>query len=115
VGTAITENLDAQRKEVLLAADRLDRLVKRAANDLAHDEYWKPYDEPTAWQEGFLNGFGGVCSELAGVLTPAVMAEVVRMMRAEVRSSSYRHALSPHLLAFARGVNAQIEALEGKR
>jgi hypothetical protein len=115
MGTATIEALDAQRKEIELAADRLEERIKRAAADLVEDDYWAPYDELTAWQDGFVNGFGGVCSELAGILTPGIMAEVVRLMRAEVRSSSWRHTLPPHLLAFARGVNTQIEAKERKR
>lgn len=115
MGTAAIEGLDGQRKEIELASDRLDERVRAAAHDLAHNDYWAPYDELTAWRDGFVNGFGGASSELAGVLTPAVVGELVRLMRAEVRSSSWRHTLSPHLLAFARGVNAQVEGKEQGR
>jgi hypothetical protein len=109
------EQLDGWRAEIELAANRLDERARAAAHDLDHDDYWQPYEELTAWQDGFVNGMGGACSELAGVLTPGIMGEIVRLMRAEVRSSSWRHTVSPHLLAFARGINAQVEAKEEKR
>lgn len=115
MGIATTETLAAQREEIELAADRLDALVKAAIVDLETQDYWKPYEKETAWRDGFTNGFGGESSELAGVLTPYAMAEIVRLMRSEVRSSAGRYVISPHLLAFARDINAQIEAGKEKR
>ena len=115
MGLATSELLASQRKEIELAADRLDARVKKAAADLETDSYWAPYDKETAWHDGFTNGMGGECSELAGILTPHVMSQMVRLMRAEVRDSVTRSDVSPYLLVFARGINAQVEACEGKR
>lgn len=107
--------LTGWRAEMELAAKRLEDRAKRAAADLEQDGYWQGYEELTAWQDGFVNGMGGVCSELAGILTPLLAIEIVRAMRAEIRSSVLRHTVSPHLLTFARGINEQVEAGEAKR
>lgn len=96
-------------EEIARAADTLDALMRTAMADLESDDYWKPYDPETAWRDGLVNGFGGPSSELAGVLSPAAVAEIVRHMREEVRRSSWRHTFSVHLLAFARIVNSASE------
>lgn len=96
------------RKEVELAANRLDALVKTAEAELKTADYWKPYDPEVAWRDGFANGFGGASSELVGILPPHALAEIVQVMRAEARATAGE--ISLHILALARVINEQAEA-----
>ena len=52
------------------AAARIRRTAQAAQHDLDTDDFWKCYSPATAWHDGFMNGMGGVCSELAGLFTP---------------------------------------------
>lgn len=115
MGVATEEMFAAERSEMELAASRLEPLIKAAIADLETDDYWKGYEPFTAWQDGFVNGMGGECSNLVGVITPYALVEILHQLRAEARITSQRQIHSPHLLAFARKVNAQIDAKESKR
>jgi len=53
------------------AAQTLRTIATAAQHDLETADYWKPYDPATAWRDGFVNGFGGVSSDLAALLPPA--------------------------------------------
>jgi hypothetical protein len=77
-----------------LAAQRLLDLADEAQEDLDTDDYWKPYSPITAWRDGFVNGMGGVCSELVGLFTPAAARELAGVFRAWARMG----ALDPDLL-----------------
>lgn len=52
------------------AAARIRTLAEAALADLNGDDFWSCYDRATAWRDGFENGMGGVCSQLAGLFTP---------------------------------------------
>jgi hypothetical protein len=51
-------------------ADRIRTVAEAALRDLDTDDFWSCYDRATAWRDGFENGMGGVCSQLAAVFTP---------------------------------------------
>lgn len=103
--------------ELRQAAQTLMDLADVAQTDLDTDDYWKPYDKATAWRDGFVNGFGGVCSDLVAVFTPAVAhalaavlrleADVVAARTAEDGTDEYAVDLrGDHLLDIARQINA---------
>ncbi|MCX5253573.1 hypothetical protein OOK27_05220 [Streptomyces canus] len=52
------------------AAARIRSVAEKALADLNSDDFWSGYDRATAWRDGFENGMGGVCSQLAGLFTP---------------------------------------------
>lgn len=56
--------------ELQEAALILEDRASAAQRDLEEDGYWKPYAKETAWRDGFVNGFGGISSELVSVMTP---------------------------------------------
>ena len=72
------------------AAARIRRTAESAQADLDTDDFWKCYDPATAWRDGFLNGMGGACSELAGLFTPALATELADWLDA-VASANARH------------------------
>ncbi|WP_030040175.1 hypothetical protein, partial [Streptomyces resistomycificus] len=51
-------------------AAHIRTIAEAALADLDHDDFWSCYDRATAWRDGFENGMGGVCSQLAGLFTP---------------------------------------------
>jgi len=85
------------------AAAVIRRIAERAQHDLDTDDFWKCYNPATAWRDGFENGMGGVCSELAGLFTPALAAEFADWLDT-VASANARHdqPLPPLALAAAR-------------
>ncbi|MFE2485991.1 hypothetical protein ACFXGR_22375 [Streptomyces mirabilis] len=87
--------------ELTAAANVLERLAKAAQADLDTDDYWKPYEPATAWLDGFTNGMGGVCSELAGAIPPAAALELSRWLRSAARDAR-EIGPDPHALAVAR-------------
>jgi hypothetical protein len=94
--------------ELTAAASLLQPLADAAQADLDADDFWKCYDPATAWRDGFLNGMGGKCGDLAGAIPPAAVTELVRWLRAEARRLSYvsrpdwQDVVSPHAVALAR-------------
>lgn len=76
------------------AAQRLLDLADAAQEDLGISGYWKCYDPATAWRDGFENGMGGTCSELAALFPPPVARELAGVFRAWAGMG----ALSPDLL-----------------
>ncbi|MFG3170606.1 hypothetical protein [Streptomyces sp. NPDC048200] len=68
-------------EELRTAAQTLMDLADTAQEDLDTDDYWKPYDKPTAWRDGFVNGFGGACSDLVAVFTPATAHALAEWLR----------------------------------
>lgn len=87
------------------AAATLRRTAKVAQQDLDIAEYWAFYDKATAWRDGFVNGMGGVCSDLAAIFTPALAVEFADWLDG-VASANARHgtALPPLALAVARAL-----------
>lgn len=67
--------------ELRTAAQTLKDLADIAQEDLDTDDYWKPYDKATAWRDGFVNGFGGVCSDLVALFTPATVHALAEWLR----------------------------------
>lgn len=76
------------------AAQRLLDVADAAQEDLDTDSFWKCYDPATAWRDGFENGMGGVCSELAALFPPPVARELAGVFRAWAGMG----ALTPDLL-----------------
>ncbi|MFE9127038.1 hypothetical protein ACFYOF_16735 [Streptomyces sp. NPDC007148] len=64
------------------AAARLRRTAQAAQHDLDTDSFWKCYDPATAWRDGFENGMGGICSQLAGLLTPQLALQLAEWLDA---------------------------------
>ena len=114
VGISTTEARAAQGKAVEGVADMLERLARAAAANLESPGYYQGYDKATAWWDGLANGFGGASGDLAGAIPPAAVLELVRLLRAEVRSSA-RQGTSPHLLALVRIIGDQAKAREAKQ
>lgn len=57
------------------AAAHIRTIAVAALADLDNDDFWSCYDRATAWRDGFENGMGGVCSQLAGLFTPELAIE----------------------------------------
>jgi hypothetical protein len=87
-------------EELTTAADTLEALARDAQRELDHGDYWKCYEPARAWRDGFTNGMGGLCSELAAAIPPACALEMSRWLRAEARYD----VASPHALAVARSL-----------
>ncbi|MGW2937650.1 hypothetical protein ACWDA7_38900 [Streptomyces sp. NPDC001156] len=58
------------------AAARIRAAADLAQRDLDSDSFWRCYDPATAWRDGFTNGMGGVCSDLAGLFTPQLALHI---------------------------------------
>lgn len=80
--------------ELRAAAQLLLDLADACQEDLETADYWKPYDPATAWRDGFMNGFGGISSELAALFPPAAARELAMVFRAWARMGD----LDPDLL-----------------
>lgn len=91
--------------ELKTAAATLKPLAEAAQHDLETDDYWKPYNPATAWRDGFVNGFGGVSSDLVAALPPTVVLELARWLQSAARDAR-EIGPDPHALAVARAVNA---------
>ncbi|MFI8535393.1 hypothetical protein ACIGMX_34750 [Streptomyces aquilus] len=94
-------------EQLTAAADLLQPLAEKAQHDLETADYWACYDKTTAWRDGFVNGFGGISSDLVAYFTPAFTAELVRLFRAEARRLALpgpRDPASPHVLTLARTI-----------
>jgi hypothetical protein len=72
-------------EELRKAAGTLGELAALAQKDLDTEDYWKPYDPQTAWRDGFVNGFGGVCSDLVAEFTPSVAMMLADLMNASAK------------------------------
>lgn len=107
----VDETPGGDREELEQAVLHLRPLVHAAQAELDRGDYWEGYRRETAWRDGMVNGMGGASGDLAGALPPAAVAEILRLMRAEARRSA-GGGLSPHLVAFARKVNSQEEAVK---
>ncbi|MEU3851768.1 hypothetical protein [Streptomyces sp. NPDC029554] len=69
--------------ELRTAAQTLMDLADVAQEDLDTADYWKPYNQATAWRDGLVNGFGGSCSDLVAVFTPTTAHALAAWLRAE--------------------------------
>ncbi|RSS92482.1 hypothetical protein EF919_18280 [Streptomyces sp. WAC02707] len=69
--------------ELRTAAQTLMDLADTAQADLDTDEFWKCYAPATAWRDGFVNGFGGVSSDLVAVFTPTTAHALAGWLRFE--------------------------------
>ncbi|MEW1803240.1 hypothetical protein ACIGO7_35490 [Streptomyces virginiae] len=68
--------------EIKAAAQLLIDTADEAQEDLDTSDYWKSYDKHTAWRDGFVNGFGGVSSELAALFPPSTAKMIGQWLRA---------------------------------
>jgi hypothetical protein len=94
--------------ELQAAAETLRPLAEAAQHDLETADYWKPYAS-NAWAHGFINGFGGVSSDLVAVLPPVVAMELSRWLQSAARDA-VEIGPDPHALAVARAINAATPA-----
>ncbi|MFE7077889.1 hypothetical protein ACFU96_48230 [Streptomyces sp. NPDC057620] len=86
------------------AAASLRSTAGAALADLDTDSYWSCYDRATAWRDGFENGMGGVCSQLAAVFTPELALEIADWLDETASAAARTGAPIPPLaLAFTRG------------
>jgi hypothetical protein len=98
--------------ELRAAADTLRPLTEAAQQDLETADYWKPYTPARAWRDGFVNGFGGVSSDLAAVLPPTAALALADWLDAEARriscasSPAGQEIVGRRALAVARAINA---------
>jgi hypothetical protein len=89
-------------------------LADTAQEDLETADYWKPYNKVTAWRDGFVNGFGDVCSDLVAVFTPATAHALAGWLRYEadlierVPGAELR-GRTEHALTVAREINGASE------
>lgn len=85
------------------AAAELRHTATAALADLNSDGYWSCYDRATAWRDGFENGMGGDCSQLAAVFTPELALEIADWLD-ETASAAARTGvpIPPLALAFTR-------------
>lgn len=93
--------------ELTAAADLLQPLAEKAQHDLDTKEYWACYDKTAAWRDGFVNGFGGISSDLVAYFTPTFATELARLFRAEARRLALpglKDPASPHVLTLARTI-----------
>jgi hypothetical protein len=90
--------------ELRAAADKLRPLAEAAQHDLETADYWEPYDPARAWADGFINGFGGACSDLVAVLPPAAVIKLARWLQSAARDA-VEIGPDPHALAVARAIN----------
>lgn len=72
--------------ELRTAAQTLMDRADIAQHDLDTDDFWKCYDPATAWRDGFVNGFGGVSSDLVAVFTPATAQSLAAWLRVEAET-----------------------------
>ncbi|GGU62409.1 hypothetical protein [Streptomyces lavendofoliae] len=97
--------------ELRTAAQTLMDLADTAQEDLDTADYWKPYDKTTAWRDGFVNGFGGACSDLVAVFTPATAHALAAWLRSEAdrltvtTHPGWQDTVAPNPLAVARAIN----------
>lgn len=111
---------DGPAAELRAAAQRLLDAAAAAQHDLETGNHWKPYPPATAWRDGFVNGMGGACSELAALFPPRTVRTVIAWMRrAAGRAAEMQRFLGDEFqdgafdqdvhdaLAFARAINQQ--------
>lgn len=71
--------------ELRAAAQSLLDLADEAQEDLDTADYWKPYPAATAWRDGFVNGFGGISSDLAALFPPSTVRLIAEWLRAHAK------------------------------
>lgn len=54
------------------AATKLREAATAAQHDVTTADFWSCYPPATAWQDGLLNGFGGVAGDYAALMRPGV-------------------------------------------
>jgi hypothetical protein len=89
------------------AAAHIRSIAEAALADLDSDGFWSCYDRATAWRDGFENGMGGVCSQLAGLFTPELAIEFADWLDIAASDHVRRGTpLPPFALTAARQITA---------
>jgi len=95
------------------AASVIRQTVEAAQRHLDTAESWACYERATAWRDGFVNGMGGDCSELAALFTPELAFDFADWLD-EVASANARHGVPlPPLAITAAHTVTRHPALEG--
>lgn len=105
----MTDTPPTAADELRAAAETLRSLATIAQDDLDNADYWAGYDKATAWRDGFVNGFGGVSSDLVAVFTPMTATALADWLdyEADLASrlpGSVLRSRNHHALAVARAV-----------
>jgi hypothetical protein len=90
-------------EELRTAAQTLRPLAEAAQHDLETADYWKPYDPATAWRDGFVNGFGGISSDLAAIFTPTTALALADLLDDQADGDD-EGVINPWALALARQI-----------
>lgn len=97
--------------EMYAAAQTLLDLADAAQDDLDTADYWKPYPAATAWRDGFVNGFGGISSDLAALFPPSTARLIAQWLRltadhlAANMHPAWQECTGGPALAVARAIN----------